>query len=69
MAGLFAKLLGAIRYRRRWRALAAAAEVAADKATTELDRHAQDRGRRRRTGKRHSVEQPLAPQATSIAGG
>jgi hypothetical protein len=46
-----------------------AAEVAADKATTELDRHAQDRGRRRRTGKRHSVEQPLAPQATSIAGG
>jgi hypothetical protein len=35
MAGLIAKLLGAIRYRRRWRDLAAAAEAAANKATIQ----------------------------------
>ena len=46
MVGLIAKLLGTIRYRRRWRILAAAAEAAADKATMELDHHVRDRGRR-----------------------
>ncbi|MCB4823592.1 hypothetical protein [Roseicella aerolata] len=60
MAGLIGKLLGAIRYRRRWRILAAAAEVAADKATTELDRHVRDRGRRHRAGQRSLAERPPA---------
>ena len=69
MAGLITKLLGAIRYRRRWRALAAAAEAAADKVTTEFDRHVRDRGRRRRSGQRPSAKQPLAPQVSSVAGG
>jgi hypothetical protein len=69
MAGLIAKLLGAVRYRRRWRALAAAAEAAADKATTELDLRVRDQGRRRRTDQRHSTERPLAPQIPSVASG
>jgi hypothetical protein len=55
MAGLIAKLLGAIRYRRRWRILAAAAEAAADKATMELDRQVRDRGRPHRAGQRRSA--------------
>lgn len=46
MAGLIARLLGTARYRQRWRIFTAAAEAAADKATTELDRHVRDRGRR-----------------------
>ncbi len=67
MAGMIAKLLGAKRYRQRWRALAAAAEVAAEKATTELDRKVRDRDRRRRTGQQHAG-QPLPPQVPSVAG-
>ncbi|MBL6082628.1 hypothetical protein JMJ56_32200 [Belnapia sp. T18] len=53
MAGLIAKLLGRVRYRRRWRILAAAAVAAADKATMELDHHVRDYGRR------HGADQRL----------
>jgi hypothetical protein len=50
MGRLIAKLLGTIRYRRRWRILAAA-----DKAATKLDHHVRNRGRR------HGVDQRLRP--------
>lgn len=69
MAGLIAKLLGTIRYRRRWRILAAAAEAAADKATTELDHHVRDRGRRHGAGQRPPPERPSTARIPSAAGG
>lgn len=68
MAGLIAKLLGAIRYRRRWRILAAAAEAAANKATTELDRRVRDRGRRHRADQRPYAERSRAPHIPSVTG-
>ena len=67
MAGRVAKLLGIIRYRRRWRILAAAAVTAADKATMELDHHVRDRGRRRGAGQRPPPERPSAPHIPSSA--
>jgi hypothetical protein len=58
MAGPIAEFLRKIRYRRRWRALAAAARSAADKATADLDRRLRDRDRRRRPGERLAAERP-----------
>ena len=46
MLGLVRKLLGRVRYRRRWSVIAAAAEAAADSAIAEANR--QGRGRRAR---------------------
>lgn len=67
MAGPITKLFRVIRYRRRWHALAATAEAAADKATAELDRRVQDREHRRGSDQRPSVQQPLALQVSSVA--
>jgi len=58
MAGPLAEFLRKIRYRRRWRALAAAARSAADEATAELDRRVRERDRRRRPGQRPAAERP-----------
>ena len=69
MVSLIAKLLGTIRYRRRWRILAAAAEAAADKATMELDHHVRDRGRRHGADRRPPLERSSAPRIPSAAGG
>jgi hypothetical protein len=56
MAGPLAEFLRKIRYRRRWRDLAAAARSAADEATADLDRRVRDRNRRRRPGERPAAE-------------
>ena len=69
MVDLIAKLLSTIRYRRRWRILAAAAKAAADKASMELDQHVRDRGRRRCADRRPPLERSSAPRIRSAAGG
>jgi hypothetical protein len=62
MFGLMKGRLRAIRYRRRWGDLAAAAEAAADGATADLDRRMRGRSRRRWPDGRPPAEPPAAPR-------
>jgi hypothetical protein len=68
MFGLIERLLRAIRHRRRWGDLAAAAEAAADAATADLDRRVRRRSRRRRPDERPPAGRPAAPRVRSSPG-
>jgi hypothetical protein len=69
MASPLAEFLRKIRYRRRWRALAAAARSAADEATAELDRRVRDRDHRCRPGERPVAERQAAERVPPRPGG
>ena len=69
MAGPIAEFLRKIRYRRRWRAVAAAARSAADEATADLDRRVRDRGRRPMPGERPAAERQAAERVPPRPGG
>lgn len=69
MAGPLAGFLRKIRYRRRWRALAAAARSAADEATAALDRRLRDWNRRPILGERPAAERQAAERVPPRPGG
>jgi hypothetical protein len=69
MAGPIAEFLRKIRYRRRWRAVAAAARSAADEAMADLDRRVRDRGRRPMPGERPAAEWQAAERVPPRPGG
>lgn len=68
MLGLVAEFLRVIRYRRRWHALAAAAQAAADNATADLDRRIRDQNRQRKPGASPRTARPFPPHAVSLPG-
>ncbi len=61
VSGWVAGILRTTRYRRRWHALAAAAQAAADDATADLDRRVRDRDRRCRPSQRPAAELSAVP--------
>jgi len=67
MLGLIRRFLRAIRHRRRWGELAAAAEAAADRATADLNRRVRIRatsaGRTRDRSSNAAPRIPLPPDA------
>jgi hypothetical protein len=68
MSGPIAEFRRKIRYRRRWRAVAAA-RSAADEAMADLDRRVRDRGRRPMPGERPAAERQAAERVPPRPGG